>query len=75
MNELEFIKRFSKITVKSACERSGVNSPSNLFADRVAKDKVHQVKMHLYNSMLQLIQDDVEADLATEAKLTCEVDS
>lgn len=75
MNDLEFIKRFSKITVKSACERSGVNSPSNLFADRVAKDKVHQVKMHLYNAILGLIQDDVEADLANDAKLTCGEDS
>ena len=75
MNDLEFIKRFSKITVKGACEMSGVNSPSNLFADRVAKDKVHMVKMHLYNSILGLIQDDVEADLANDAKLTCEQDS
>ena len=75
MNDLEFIKRFSKITVKGACERAGVNSPSNLFADRVAKDKVHQVKMHIYNSVLNLLQDDVEADLVRDAKLTCEGDA
>lgn len=75
MNDLEFIKRFSKITVKGACEMAGVNSPSNLFADRVAKDKVHQVKLHLFNSILSLIQDDVEADLANDVKLTCEEDS
>ena len=75
MNDLEFIKRFSKITVKGACEMAGVNSPSNLFADRVAREKVYQVKMHLYNSILRLIQDDVEADLANDAKITCEEDS
>lgn len=72
MNDLEFIKRFSKITIKSACEQAGVNSPSNLFADRVAKDKVHMVKIHLYNAMLGLLQDDIESELANDAKLTCE---
>lgn len=75
MNDLEFIKRFSKITIKNACEMSGVNSPSNLFADRVAKDKVKLVKIHLYNAMLSLLQDDVEAELAADAKLTCEGDA
>lgn len=75
MNDLTFIKRFSKITIKGACGKAGINSPSNLFADRVAKDKVHQVKMHLYNEILGLVQDDVEADLANDAKLTCEEDS
>lgn len=75
MNDLEFIKRFSKITIKNACEKSGVNSPSNLFADRVAKDKVHMVKIHLYNAMLGLLQDDIETELENDAKLTCESDS
>lgn len=75
MNDLEFIKRFSKITIKSACEQAGVNSPSNLFADRVAKDKVRMVKIHLYNAMLGLLQDDIESELANDTKLTCEEDS
>ena len=74
MNDLEFIKRFSKITIKSACEQAGVNSPSNLFADRVAKDKVRMVKIHLYNAMLGLLQDDIESELANDTKLTCEED-
>ena len=64
MNDLEFIKRFSKITIKSACEKAGVNSPSNLFAGRVASDKVYHVKSVIITEFLNLIQDDLDNELA-----------
>ena len=65
MNDLEFIKRFSKITIKNACEKAGIASSSNLWAGRVAPEKIARVKDILIIEFLNLIQDD----------LTNEVDS
>lgn len=60
MSNLDFIKKFSKITVKDACAKVGVKSCSNLWAGRVAEDKAEQVKNILITQFLQLIQDDLE---------------
>lgn len=60
MNDLEFIKRFSKITIKNACEKAGIASSSNFWAGRVAPDKIARVKDILILEFLNLIQDDID---------------
>ena len=60
MSDLDFIKKFSKITIKDACAKVGVKSCSNLWAGRVSDDKTEQVKNIVITQFLQLIQDDLE---------------
>ena len=43
MTDLEFIKKFSKITVKRVCDENNI-SASNLWSGRLNKDKVHKVR-------------------------------
>lgn len=43
MTDLEFIKTFSKITVKRVCEENNINS-SNLWSGRLSKEKIHTIR-------------------------------
>lgn len=43
MNDLEFIKKFSKITIKKVCKENGINS-SNLWSGRINQDKIHKIR-------------------------------
>ena len=60
MNDLEYIKRFSKITITKACEMANVDR-SNLWASRTSKEKVKKVKEIIQNELEKLnngIEDD-----------------
>lgn len=43
MTDLDFIKKFSKITVKRVCEENGISS-SNLWSGRLSQEKVHTIR-------------------------------
>lgn len=62
MSDLDFIKSFSKITIKDACSKVGVKSCSNLWAGRVSPDKSKRIKEMLIIEFLNLIQDDLVND-------------
>lgn len=56
--DYEFVKNFSKITVKSACEKAGV-SKSNFWGERVSKKKAKEIKNIIILSIIKLIQDEL----------------
>lgn len=43
MNDLDYIKRFSKIKIARICRENGVNS-SNLWSGRLSDEKVHMIR-------------------------------
>ena len=43
MNDLDFIKKFSKITIKKICKENNINS-SNLWSGRIKPEKIHQIR-------------------------------
>jgi hypothetical protein len=57
MKDLDYIKKFSKITVKDACKENGVNS-SNLYAGRCSDDKVHLVRQCIEAKIAKLTIED-----------------
>lgn len=57
--EYEFVKNFSKITVKSACDQAGV-SKSNYWGERVSKKKAKEVKNIIIASLIKLIQEELQ---------------
>ena len=54
MTELEFIKRFSKITIRKACEDTGV-SPSNLWSGKANSIKVQKVREYIVTAVNNLL--------------------
>lgn len=58
MSDIEFIRKFSKITVKGACDQAGVNK-SNIWSDKAKEDNIKAVKKILIISMLNLLKDEV----------------
>lgn len=58
MEDLEFIKKFSKITVSSACKKTKVDR-SSLLSNRVKSEKVKIVREELENQIARLyIKED-----------------
>ena len=53
MSDLEFIKNFSKVSISKACKKAKVNI-SNLYAGRVKKEKVKEVKRILESEVAKL---------------------
>lgn len=43
MTDLEFIKKFSKITIKKVCEENGVK-PNNLWTGSISKNKLSIIR-------------------------------
>lgn len=43
MTDLEYIKKFSKITIKKICEENNIR-PSNLWSGKVSPRKVHKIR-------------------------------
>lgn len=43
MNDLEYIKKFSKIKIAKICRENGVNS-SNLWSGRLSDEKIHLIR-------------------------------
>lgn len=53
MNDLEYIKQFSKITIKKVCEKEKVNI-SNLYNGRITEEKLKKVKKRLEHEVAKL---------------------
>lgn len=52
--DMEFIKKFSKITIKKACENAGVNS-SNLHNGITTEENIKKVKEEIEKMINDLI--------------------
>lgn len=65
MKDLEFIRKFSKITVKDACKENGVNS-SNLYAGRCSDEKVHFVRQYIEARIAKLTIEDYFGNVEQE---------
>ena len=65
MKDLDFIRKFSKITVKDACKENGVNS-SNLYAGRCSDKKVHVVRQYIEAKIAKLTIEDYFGNVESE---------
>lgn len=65
MKDLDFIRKFSKITVKDACKENHVNS-SNLWSGRLSDEKVHLVRMYIEAKIAKLTVDDYFGNVEQE---------
>ncbi|MBQ1551242.1 MAG: hypothetical protein IIZ67_03980 [Bacilli bacterium] len=62
MEDLEFIKRFSKVSIKKACKIAKVNR-ENLYNGKVKPEKVKKVKRVLESEIAKLyIIEDKEGE-------------
>lgn len=69
MNEdLDYIKRFSKITIIKACEKAGVKK-SNLWTGKANKNKIKKVRKILESSVAELYLIRSEEDDKTNNTL------
>ena len=61
MEDLEFIKRFSKVSIKKACKIAKVNR-ENLYNGKVKAEKVKKVKRVLESEIakLYIIEEEKE---------------
>lgn len=61
MDDLEYIKRFSKISIKKACEKTRSNR-GNILSGRASKKTINKVKRHLESEVakLYIIEDNNE---------------
>lgn len=51
--DLNFIKRFNKITIKQICEETGI-SPSNLWTGRCSKEKITLVRKAIESKIAEI---------------------
>ena len=61
MEDLEFIKKFSKITIKKVCELSGVNR-SNLMSGKIKDEKkIKKVRKAIESEIAKLyIMEEID---------------
>lgn len=60
MDDLEYIKKFSKISIKKVCEKSKANR-SNVLSGNASKKTINKVKKQIENEIARLyIIDDNE---------------
>ena len=61
MDDLDYIKRFSKINIKGICEKTKVNR-GNLLNGRASKKKINKVKKQIESEVakLYIIEDNNE---------------
>lgn len=61
MEDLDYIKKFSKITMKSVCEKTKVDK-ANLFNGKASKKKINKVKRQIESDIarLYLLEDECE---------------
>lgn len=59
MDDLEYIKKFSKITIKNVCEKSNVDK-SNVFNGKASKKKINKVRKQIESEVakLYIIRDE-----------------
>ena len=53
MEDLKYLKKFSKITVAKACEKTGVKK-SNLSTGQVKKEKIKEVREEIESELAKL---------------------
>lgn len=53
MEDIQYIKEFSKITIKKICEDNKV-TPSNLWSNRLSKKKLHSIKTSIESEVAKL---------------------
>lgn len=51
--DLNFIKRFNKITIKQICQETGI-SPSNLWTGRCSKEKITLVRKAIESKIAEI---------------------
>lgn len=70
MNEdLEYIKKFAKITIVKACEIAGVKK-QNLWTGKTSKTKIKKVRKILESNVAELyLLKDGESDVKTDNTL------
>ena len=64
MEDLEYIKKFSKISIKSVCDKAKVDK-ANLYAGRTSKKNIRKVRKYIESNIaeLYLLNDDVKDDV------------
>lgn len=65
MTDLEFIRKFAKISVSKACRDNHVNI-SNLWSGRAKPEKIHTVRMYLQAKIAQLTVEDYFTNVEQE---------
>ena len=53
MDDYEYIKRFSKITIKKVCDDNNI-SDSNIWAKKASKEKMHLVRTSIESEIAKL---------------------
>lgn len=59
MNDLDFIKKFSKISIKKVCRDNGVDS-SNLWSGRVSNKKIRLIRKGIEFEISKIYKEDYE---------------
>lgn len=59
MNDLDYIKKFSKITVKKICIDNDID-PSNLWAGRVSKNKIKLVRKAIESAIGNIYKEEYD---------------
>ena len=63
MEDLEYIKKFSKITIKGVCEKAKVPR-QNIVSGKASKKKINKVRRQIENEIatLYMLTDNSEGD-------------
>ena len=61
MNDLEYIKNFSKIRVKNICEKTKVNR-ANLYNNRTKKENIEKVRKTIESELAKLYLIEGDSD-------------
>lgn len=61
LRDIQFIKNFSKITVRGACKEENVKSP-NLYTLEISKENLKRVKENIDRKIKDLYKDYDETD-------------
>ena len=62
MDDLEYIKKFSKINITRACKKVKVNR-GNLLNNKTSKENIKKVRQELENQVAKLyIKEDIKND-------------
>ena len=66
MTDLEFIKRFSRITIKNACLTNGFNS-NNLWAGKMKKKRIHLIRKAIEAEIGNLYIEEYRSEIENES--------
>ena len=53
MEDLDYIKKFSKISIKSVCDKAKVDK-ANLYAGRTSKNNIKKVRKYIESNIAEL---------------------